>query len=243
MNKRERAFHWAHHSHTRPGWLVDNAAEGWYPGAGFLVAHDTIEHLSDKGDWAHELRAAGVAAFVIEGVQHRDLGAVAEDVAQFAAKDHHFAAPRAPHWAHKPLAGKHEQRVQALATELREIIDRGLVKAEAAGAPVPALAKRRAPSFADKALPWFRLGYRAAMRVYGADNGYAVGRMMDAIRDAVNHDHDVNLPLKGEGLRVSVDTKRLTFNVERTGTKPFKGFERQRMAMMSDLEALLFKGY
>lgn len=238
INTRERTFHWAYHPQARPGWLVDNAAKGWYPGAGFLVSHDTIEHLSNKGDWAHELRAAGVAAFVVPGVQHRDLDSIAEDVAKFAAIDHHFTAPPAPKVAYMGLPGKHEAQVQALATTLREIIDRGIARAEEAGHHVPAKAKRNAPYFVDKALPWFRLGYRAAMRVYG-DRGYEVGRLMDRIRDDVNKDHDANPPLKGEGLRVIVDTKSLTHRIERTNGRNVTGFERARLAMIADLDAFL----
>lgn len=216
MQHRMREFTWTGHPTLDPGWKPSKAGPGWYPGAGFLTAHDVVEHLSDKSDWAHELRATGVSVFDVRGVKHRDVESIVGDILSFAAHDHDMDAPKAPPLAHKPLEPVHEKRVQSFITHLRLALDKGVAKAEAAGAPIPASARANIPSFPDKVEPWVRLGYRAALRVYG-DRGREVGEMMDRIRDEVNKDHDKLRPVKGDRIVIDVDTKALTFTYRREG--------------------------
>lgn len=226
MHRRTREFKWAHHPKLHPGWIPVNAADGFYPGNGFIAAHDTIEHMSDKTDWAHELRATGVAVFSEPGMNDRSFGSIVEDILSFAASDHELAAPDAPAFANNPLPPQHERRLQkflaVLALDLRE----GIERADAAHAEVPPVARANAPTFAKRAEPWIRLGYRAALRVYG-DNPRSVGAMMIEAKNAINIDHDKLRPVVGDTLTVSVDTKALSFSIKRGGTNDLNAEQRR----------------
>jgi hypothetical protein len=240
---RQRTFVWSLGTMpgTEPGWLPENAAPGWYPGPGFLAAHDLLEHLSDKADWQHELRAAGVSAYDVAGVSHRNYKSIAEDIAAFAARDHHFDVPPAPPLAHKTLPAADEAKVQELVAAIRERVADGMENARKAGAKIPAEAKKKAPTFAERATPWIRLGYRAALRVYGNGKGRATGKLMDDVRAAINLDHDKSRPLKGDRLIVSVDTRAKTFSVKRENANPeLSKRERDHKAFMDEFGANVF---
>lgn len=214
---RQRNFVWSPPTvlGSGSGWIPEGAGPGWFPGNGFLVAHDLLEHLSNKSDWEHELRAAGVAAYDVSGVAVRNFESIANDIVNFAARDHHFRVNPAPKLAHKPLEYTDEKRVQALVSEIAKQVKEGMDKVRGPEYEVPQEAKVNAPSFAEKATPWIRLGYRAALRVYGKGQGRATGRLIDALRDAINSDHDSNRPLKGDKLALSVDTRAKTFTLKR----------------------------
>lgn len=214
------------------GWLVDNAAPGWYSGDGFLTAHDTMEHLSDKPDWAHELRAAGVAVYGLDGIRHRSYASIAEDIVSFAALDHQFLAPDAPPLAHKPLAPEHEAKVQTMLGAIRRKIN-GITFRE----NVPVAARPNAASFPERALPWIRLGYRGALRVYGATNGRRMGAALDHLRERVNSNHNFHAPIPGDRLHVEVDTKLLAPHIRRQNADVPKA-ERTHAEMMLLLGAL-----
>lgn len=240
---RQRTFVWSLGTvkGSEPGWLPVNAGEGWFPGPGFLTAHDTMEHMSDKPDWAHELRAAGVAAYLVDGVKHRSMESIADDVVGFAARDHLFEAPTAPAFANKPLPAADEAQVQKLVAAIRKQVTEGVAKARLM--PLERKyreAADRSPLFADKATPWIRLGYRAAMRVYGAGQGEATGLFMDRVRDAINRDHDRKRPIKGDKLEVAVDPKAKTFTLNRVDVEKLTLAERKHRAFVDEFAATVF---
>lgn len=238
LNQRTRTFEWANGGTVEPGWIPVGAGEGWYPGGGFLAAHDLMEHLSDKSDWKHELRATGMALFDRRGVRTRDLNSIVRDTVSFAAIDHDFDAPPAPALAHKPLPEKHERDIQAFAKEARKNIADGLAAAAKDKAEVPENVRKNSGTFVDKALPWVRLGYRDALRVFG-DNGHAVGELVDRVRDAVNNDHDMTRPLLGDRLTITVDTKALTLKLARSGNEGLSAAERDKRATSEHVKALM----
>lgn len=212
---RVRTFDWsAGTAASGPGWLVQNPGNGFYPGAGFLTAHDVMDHLSSKTDWAHELRATGAALFSFDGVPGRSLATIAFDIVGFAGYDHEFEVPPAPARWHKPLPFKHEQRLRDFAVVLNDEISNPSEYGQ-----LTARAKAMARTFVERAMPWIRLGYRGAMRVYGADKGQSTGWLMEHLKDAINLDHDITPPVKGDTLTVSLDTKRGTFTLRRGGNK------------------------
>lgn len=232
--QRTRNFVWAlNHDINAYGWLVDPAPAGWYSGPGFLAAHDTMEHLSDKPDWAHELRATGVGVYGLRGAGSRTYGTIAEDVIAFASVDHAFEVPEAPPLAHKRLSKEHELRlemfVQALRWQIAKVNwDNPKIKPEG---------RERAAHFPDRALPWIRLGYRGAMRVYGADRGGDFGRALMGLRDAINQDHDFTPPIKGDRLRVTMDSKTLKHTLTRSGRKDMSHGDRFVQSVFEGLEA------
>lgn len=238
LQSRTRTFKWslptAHG--TEMGWLPVTAGPGWYPGGGFITAHDVIEHLSDKPDWAHELRAAGVALFGVVSVPGRSIRTITDDILGFASREHNFATPVAAERWNKPLPEYHEARLQRFANFMRDRIRVGMRHAEEAGAVIPQEAIDNAPTFVDRALPWFRLGYRGAMRVY--TSGEALGHLLDAVRDAVNKDHDDLAPIRGDTLTVTVDTKARTFDIKRQGNEKLSRREREKRAVMDGIDSL-----
>lgn len=232
---RTRTFEWDVEGN---GWRLTDAAPGWYSGSGFLAAHDLVEHLSNKADWAHELRATGVSAYTLPGVRHRDNQSIAEDLVGFAVKDHHFRVPVAPlRWA-KPLRSKlHEGRVQRLAEAIQDKVVRGMRRAEETGLPVPADVMENAPLFVARVTPWLRRGYAAAQRVYGKDRNREVGELIDKVKDAIDIDHDKLPPITGDTLVVSVDTDALTFTVTRKGNEKLSAKRRERIAVAERMDA------
>lgn len=204
MKTRTRTFDWSHALPGQPalaseGWKPTGTPEDYYPGPGFLAAHDTVEHLSNKSDWAHELRAAGATLYSLHGQgTSRSVMTVAEDVTGFAGAMHRWDAPQAPsRWAN----GKNDPEVlNAFASDMRRLIFR----------------RAGNPDFVAKAMPWVRLGYRAAERIWGKGNGLKVGHLMSSIADAINMDHDDHEPQDGDKLTVTVDTKARTFKITRS---------------------------
>lgn len=241
---RTRTFEWARNSYGPiPGWLPLNAAPGWAPGPGFLTAHDVMEHLSDKADWAHELRAAGVAAYNLPGLKmrsERSLDSIALDIVTFASQDDHdFAVPDAPaRWA-KPLPSEaDETTVRVLGDIIHNLIMDGRDDARRKG--MTKAAYNRAPTFSERALPWIRLGYAGAMRVYGKGQGLAAGDLLDRVADAINDDHNKGAPpVKGDKLVVSVDTERKTHTVKRIEGRKLSAQARREEALIEQFSAKL----
>lgn len=239
---RQRNFVWSLGGKgTGPGWIPENAPNGWYPGNGFLASHDLIEHLSNKGDWEHELRATGVSAYDVGGVDHRDLKSITEDVVSFAARDHHFRVKPAPARWLKPLPdAADEARVQELIAEIARQTREGMARAAREHADVPKEAVANAPTFAERATPWIRLGYAGAVRVYGKGEGDATGRLMGRVRDAINSDHDKSIPLKGDRMELAVDTRAKTFTLKRVMAKPeMNKHDRFFASLMEDFDSAI----
>jgi hypothetical protein len=244
---RTRTFKWAHQPTLSPGWLPENAPANFYPGGGFLVAHDTIEHLSNKLDWPHELRTFGAAVYSLSGVSGRDYDSIINDVTGFALADHGMQAPDAPKWATNPLPSEHEDRLLHLRDELNDHIEFTMEHTR----EVDRTARRMSSLFASRALPWFRMGYRDAMRIWGADNGPTTGLLMDRIRSKVNMDHEAMPPLLGDKLSVTVNTKNFSFDVKRTNADPelsrperitramFEGIRARAIVLDNVLDAIL----
>ena len=208
---RTRTFEWRDETlKHNEGWLPVGAPPSFYPGSPFVTAHDVVEHLSDKGDWAHELRAAGVSLF------HRDPYTIAGDIGRFGARDHNFNVPNAPARWSKPLPYRHELRIQAF----RELLHSRVVRATQIAMldqsiEVPPEARAGYLTFADRVLPWVRLGYRGAMRVYGQWNGKEVEAMMENLCKGLIDNYDANTPSEGDRLTVTMDPKALTYRIAR----------------------------
>lgn len=207
--QRNRTFEWRYTAKiNRVGWRPANTPPDFYAGGPFLAAHDTIEHLSDKADWAHELRAQGVAIFGRCAAQPSYLPYVADDILGFASEQE-FAVPAiAGRWA-KPLKdARHEAALQAFLDLLRYKVDEMLPIWTANG--MPTRLEERARTFTARVAPWLRRGYAGAMRIYGG-NGIKVGRLHQRIEQHLYVDGGASF---GDRIDISVDTCALTFKVQ-----------------------------
>lgn len=202
---RTRTFVYAKNAQGRDGWRPEDNPE-FDPGDGFLVAHDTTEHLSNDPTFRSELIALGVTQY---GRGYRGFSMAetsAGDLAGFL-HEQEFKVPKAAKRWYKKLHGKDEVYVQTLLAqayfELSVASVFGGVKAD------DAQIKRSLRQSA----PWIRLGFRLAQRVYRHVQRKDIVGAFESLMKAVNADHFSHPAKLGERLRVDYDPRTLKFNL------------------------------
>jgi hypothetical protein len=211
---RTREFVWVpESSERRYGWLPVDAPPDFYPGNGHIVAHDTVEHLSNGSSWKHELLTFGVTMF---GRMRMDRGMANVSASDFVGffSEHGYSVPKPLKRWDKPLTAEGESMLAQfkhyIAMHLKMEISYKLANGgrfEHTGEDV-----KRA---LNDAVIWFKHGWRIAERLHGKDSGHNLMQMFDYLSHEVTNDTLLHPPHPGERLTVRVDRKAQSYSLQR----------------------------
>lgn len=204
MSIKSRTFEWAGR-----GWKPTDSPE-FYPGAGLLVTHDTLEHYGTSTEFKNELVAFGITMFGRMTMRtNHQLRSSSIDLANFLAEEH-YKVP-----APSPYAAKLRLDAQAEFLLTRFMSD----TAHASHSPHPDYRSDKLISrdhFLEKEeeiKAWIRLGYKIAKRLYKTSEN--LWRLFKDLQNEVEMDHDFNTPKNGSMLRIDINLNKNTFNLYR----------------------------
>ncbi len=195
-----RSFLWGTDSETgNTGWLPDGIPEFWACTDGRLVAHDTLEHLTDRAGAEGELMALGVCQYIrIEGDYFSNFtkGKIPE-----LEYDVSFALNS---------AGEHlapAESILEIEEELTLLAEKGLTIYNGEQEEGEEVSTDLVPAIAY----WLQRGYNAAKETYGDWPQWRLGELFNTV--VVEVDTKMKNREEGDKLTVSANLETLEVSI------------------------------
>lgn len=216
---RARTFEWVKQkmpdNTMKWGWKPVGTPDSFYPGRGHMVAHDTIEHVTNGSTWAHEMLAFGATLYGRAPVDRQMMQIVAEDFLGFS-QDHDYAIPDLPARWDKPLPDVAEQQLHGLLEAISFIYNKDAIihKIFGEGTHYAPITDERLSEVLHKAARWFRLGWRVQRRMFNNSDGREVFNLFDRVVKSVDAMTFSRNPKLGDRLTVKIDRTNKQYALE-----------------------------
>lgn len=213
---RTRTFVWTvdRNHGNKTGWLPVGAPANFYPGEGFLVAHDTLEHLDNKQGWDRELIAFGACMYGKQRASEEIFKGNISDFMNFLNQEGWKIPPTKAAW-HKPLSPKEEHDLGIFFKGCKMYIE---YRKDPIYMMISGNDPFRVPGNLEElfteAKAWFRRGYRLAKRLHHNAGQDAVADLSYDIMTAVNNFTEKHQPHAGDRITIAVNRKNNTFKLQ-----------------------------
>ena len=218
---RTRTFVWTvdHSRNNKTGWKPVGTSDNFYPGPGYMVAHDTIEHFGNSESWERELIAFGATMYGRMHESPEDTEVSAFDLANFMIYDQKGVIPKTKVQYYKnKLPGETEEFLQFYMGCVRHRLDniKDPLVAFINGMPTPerlGITDYQIEESLHNAEAWLRRGWLMAQRLFHKHSFEEMCELFDKVRNAVDNMTDKLHPKVGDKITVSINRADNTFSI------------------------------